>query len=88
VAEQKRVHLVECDLMPPVQSAYHQGHSTETALVKVIDDIINAADDQNVTLLGPLALHSTLSTIRSRGCGADMEQPVEISHIVIFTGVL
>jgi len=23
-----------------------------------------------------------------RGCGADMEQPVEISHIVAFTGIL
>jgi len=44
VAEQFRAHLVECDLMPPVQSVYRQGHPTETAVLKVISDIIGAAD--------------------------------------------
>ena len=59
VAEQMRAHLtrahlVKCDLMPPVQSAYRQGHSTETALLKVIGDIIDVADNRQVTLLGLL----------------------------------
>ena len=35
--------------MPPLQSAYRAGHSTETALIKVTSDIIDAADDQQVT---------------------------------------
>jgi len=54
VAEQLRAHLTECDLMPPVQSAYRQGHSKETALMKVIADIIDAADCQKVTSLSLL----------------------------------
>jgi len=53
VASQIKAHLAERDLMPSVKSAYRQGHSTETALLEVILDIIDAADCQ-VTLLGLL----------------------------------
>ena len=34
VAEQIKKHLVDSNLMPPLQSAYRAGHSTETALIK------------------------------------------------------
>ena len=63
VAEQVRAHLVECDLMPPVQSAYRQGHSTETAVLKVISDIIDAADSQKITLLGLLDMSAAFDTV-------------------------
>jgi len=63
VAEQMRGHLTECDLMPPVQSAYRRGHSTETALMKVIADIIDAADNQKVTLLGLLDMSAAFDTV-------------------------
>ena len=43
VADQIKVYLAENDLMPSVQSAYRQGHSTETAVLKLISDIIDAA---------------------------------------------
>jgi len=49
--------------MPPVQSAYRQGHSTETALVKVIADIIGAADCQKVTLLSLLDMSAAFDTV-------------------------
>ena len=49
--------------MPPVQSAYRQGHSTETALVKVIADIIGAADCQKVTLLSLLDMSAALDSV-------------------------
>jgi len=39
-------------LMPAVQSAYRQGHLTKTALLKILSDIMVAADCQKVTLLG------------------------------------
>jgi len=49
--------------MPPLQSAYRPGHSTETALVKVISDIIDAADEKNVTLLGLLDMSAAFDTV-------------------------
>jgi len=63
VAEQLRAHLTECDLMSPVQSAYRQGHSTETALMKVIADITDAADCQKVTLLSLLDMSAALDSV-------------------------
>ena len=38
-------------LLPDLQSAYRRQHSTETAVFKVVSDILKAADDGNVTLL-------------------------------------
>jgi len=63
VDEQMRAHLSERDLMPPVQSTYRQGHSTETALLKVIGDIIDAADNRQVTLLGLLDMSAAFDTV-------------------------
>jgi len=63
MAEQMHAHLTECDLMPPVQSAYRQGHSTETVLMKVFADIIDAADNQHVTLLGLLDMSAAFDTV-------------------------
>ena len=37
--------------MEPFQSAYHEGHSTETALLKVKTDILTAIDNTEVMCL-------------------------------------
>ena len=63
VAEQLKKHLVDSDSMPPLQSAYRSGHSTETALIKVISDILDAVDGQQVTLLGLLDMSAALDTV-------------------------
>ena len=63
VADQIKAHLAENDLMPSVQSAYRQGHCTETAVLKVIYDIIDAADTQKVTLLGLLDMSTAFDTV-------------------------
>ena len=49
--------------MPPVQSAYRQGHSTATAVLKVISDIIDAADSQKITLLGLFDMSGAFDTV-------------------------
>ena len=49
--------------MPPLQSAYRPGHSTETALLKVISDIIDAADGKMVTLLSLLDMSAAFDTV-------------------------
>jgi len=62
-ANQLKAHLADNDLMPSVQYAYCQGHSTETAVLKVISDIIDAADTQKVTLLGLLDMSAAFDTV-------------------------
>jgi len=68
VANQLKAHLADNDLMPSVQSAHRQRHSTETAVLKVISDIIDAADTQKVTLLGLLDMSAAFDTVITRSC--------------------
>jgi len=63
VVDQITRHLENANLMPPLQSAYCRNLSTETALMKVVSDILNAADVRKVTLLGLLDLSATFDTV-------------------------
>ena len=45
------------------QSAYRPGHSTETALVQLLDSIYHAADNGKATLLFSLDLSAAFDTI-------------------------
>ena len=49
-------HMTTHDLMPVFQSAYREGHSTETALIKIRNDILMNMNNQEVTLLVLLVL--------------------------------
>jgi len=49
-------------LMPSVQSAYRSKHSTETAVLKVITDVLCAADQGEVSLLCMLDLSAAFNT--------------------------
>ena len=50
-------------IMSIFQSAYRAGHSTETALLKVENDILLAMDRQHVTLLVLLDLSTAFHTV-------------------------
>ena len=63
VASQLTGYLQENKLFPDHQSAYRQGHSTETALLKFFSDILDAADLGQVTLLGLLDLSAAFDTV-------------------------
>ena len=56
VAIQLTEYLSANDLLPRLQSAYRKRHSTETALLRVWSDILEAADEQRATLLAMLDL--------------------------------
>jgi len=64
-----RPHLTNSKNFSKRQSAYRQGHSTETALLDVLDSVHTAADSKEITLLiGPdlsaafdTVCHSTLT---------------------------
>ena len=57
-------HYLNCNnLFPVFQSAYRQNHSTETALLKVMNDILLNMNNQCVTLLILLDLSAAFDTV-------------------------
>ena len=57
-------HVTTNDLHMPLQSAYKQNHSTESALLKVKNDILLNMEAQKVTLLVLLDLSAAFDTVR------------------------
>ena len=44
-------HLQENNLSNPFQSAYRAGHSTEIVLLRIVNDILSALDNDNISVL-------------------------------------
>ncbi len=63
VVSQTKDHVRVNDLHDPMQSAYKEGHSTETALLRVQNDLLMAKDNQEVTVLVMLDLSAGFDTI-------------------------
>jgi len=51
VTRQLMDNLTAYHLVPNLQSAYRRHHSSETAMLQVLSDVLLAADSQKVTLL-------------------------------------
>jgi hypothetical protein len=56
-------HLEANNLCNPLQSAYRAGHSTETVLLRVVNDILSALDDDKVSVLLLLDNSAAFDTI-------------------------
>ena len=63
VSEQMVDYLQANNLMPRLQSAYRKHHSTETALLRILSDLLNAMDGRCVSLLGLLDLSAAFDTV-------------------------
>ena len=63
VLHQLLAHLQENNLCNPFQSAYRTGHSTETALLRVVNDLLAAMDEDKVSVLLLLDLSATFDAI-------------------------
>ena len=63
VFDQMYDHMTRFGLYPVLQSAYRQGHSTETALLRLHNDILLKMDKQHVTLLMSLDMSEVLDTV-------------------------
>ena len=63
VARQLLDYLNGARLLPSLQSAYRAYHSTETAVLKVVSDILWAVDSGNLSLLALLDLSSAFDTV-------------------------
>ena len=55
-------HFQENNLSNPFQSAYRAGHSTETVLLRVVNDILFALDNDNISVLLLLDLSAAFDT--------------------------
>ena len=56
-------HVSANNLYPSLQSSYRKGHSTETALLKIVNDILLNMNKQHVTLLFLLDLSAAFHTV-------------------------
>ena len=63
VAARVHSHLIKSKLSNPFQSAYKKLHSTETALIRIQNDILMAMDKGQVTALTLLDLSAAFDTI-------------------------
>jgi hypothetical protein len=63
VFQQLDNHLWLHELYPKLQSAYRKNHSTETALLKVTNDVLVNMNSQRVSLLVLLDLSAAFDTI-------------------------
>ena len=63
VFSQLSAYLNANNLFPTFQSAYRPGHSTETALLNMMNDIMHALDNGDVTVVTLLDLSTAFDTI-------------------------
>jgi hypothetical protein len=63
VAKQLIDYLKQNNMLPSLQSAYRSGHSTETAVLKVLSDILLAVDSGDLSALALLDLSAAFDTV-------------------------
>ena len=56
-------YLTAAKLLPDLQSAYRAHHSTETAVLKVLADILRAVDGGDLAVLALLDLSAAFDTV-------------------------
>ena len=56
-------HIINHSLYDPLQSAYTVSHSTETAIIKIHNEIVNGIDKDQCTKLTSLDLSATFDTV-------------------------
>ena len=63
VASRPNIHMAQNSVLEPSQSAYRKHHSTETALLRVHNDILQAIDRKKWVMLLLLDLSAAFDTI-------------------------
>ena len=63
VYSQFQLHLEDNNLLEPFQSAYKRGHSIETALTRINNDIMTSVDNRKLVLLVLLDLSAAFDTV-------------------------
>ena len=55
--------MTDKELFPVLQSAYREGHSTETALLRVVNDVLSNINKQHVPILMLLDLSAASDAV-------------------------
>ena len=63
VLSELKYHLSKNELFQPFQSVYRENHSTETALLRICCDLLNAADEGLISVLSLLDLPAVFDTL-------------------------
>ena len=63
ISERLNEHLINNNMLDPLQAAYRDKHPTETALIKVQNDILLALDAGSSIILLMLDLSAAFDTI-------------------------
>ena len=76
-------HLTSNNLLNPHQSAYRPRHSTETAILRILNDILNSLDHNEVSVLLLLDLSAAFDTIDHEILLARLEHTFGIRDIAL-----
>ena len=87
VAAQLLSYLNKHQLLPSVQSGFRPGHSTETAVLKVLSDILAAVDRGDIAVLVLLDLTAMASRFSIKSLFEDICKYLEIS-LNVFRDIL
>jgi hypothetical protein len=83
VADQLLSHLKENALHAKFQSAYRSGHSTESALLRVVNDLLTMVDGGNSALLVLLDLTAAFDTIDHGLLIQRLHTEIGVSNVVL-----
>ena len=76
-------HLTSNQLTHKFQSTYRAGHSTETVLLRVVNDILTASDAKQVSILTLLDLSVAFHTIDHSILLRRLEQQLGVSGLAV-----
>uniref|UniRef100_A0A4W6D5N5 Reverse transcriptase domain-containing protein n=1 Tax=Lates calcarifer TaxID=8187 RepID=A0A4W6D5N5_LATCA len=83
VYQQLSAHLADNNLFEPYQSAFRAFHSTETALAKVVNDLLLSLDSGSTSLLILLDLSAAFDTVDHRILMDRLENRFGISGVAL-----
>jgi len=81
-------YLKSVHLLPPLQSAYRTGHSTETAVIKVLADILLALDRGDLAALTLLDLSEAFDTVDHATLIRRLQVSYALRHSLACTGLV